>query len=120
MENTTIEQKSVQKKVLPNATGVLVLGICSLALCWCYGIVGIILGIIALVLGNKAKKMYEENPELYTESSFKNMKAGRTCGIIGLCIGGAYLLVVIIYLLVIGAALGTFFTSMPWEQFNSF
>ena len=120
MENTTIEQKSVQKKVLPNATGVLVLGICSLALCWCYGIVGIVLGIIALVLGNKAKKLYEENPELYTESSFKNMKAGRTCGIIGLCIGGAYLLIVIIYLLIVGVALGTFFTQMPWDQFNSY
>lgn len=120
MENTTIEQKSVQKKVLPNATAILVLGICSLALCWCYGIVGLTLGIIALVLSNKAKALYNDNPELYTESSFKNMKAGRTCGIIGLCIGGAYLLIMIIYFLIAGIALGTFFSTMPWDQFNSY
>lgn len=35
---------------LPNSTLVLVLGILSLIFCWCYGFVGLILGIIAVVL----------------------------------------------------------------------
>ena len=34
---------------LPNATAVLVLGIISIVGCFCYGIIGLILGIIALV-----------------------------------------------------------------------
>ena len=118
LSEQTNEQKFAQKKVLPNATAILVLGICSLALCWCcYGffLAALILSIIALVLANKAKVLYDQNPELYTESSFKNMKAGRTCAIIGLCISGAVLLIMIIYILIAGIALGTFLSTMPWE-----
>ncbi len=100
---------------LPNATGILVMGIISIATCWCYGIAGLALGIISIVLSNKAKRLYEENPNTYTESSYKNMKAGRTCAIVGICLSGAYLVFIIIYLLVIGAAIGTAFSSMPWD-----
>ena len=38
---------------LPNATAVLVLGILSIVTCWLYGIPGIIMGIIAIVLAQK-------------------------------------------------------------------
>lgn len=69
---------------LPNATLVLVLGILSIVTCCCYGIIGIILAIIALVLSKKDKFIYESNPNSYTESSYKNLKAGRICAIIGL------------------------------------
>lgn len=41
------------KKDLPNSTAVLVLGILSLVFCWCYGIVGLILGIIAVALSER-------------------------------------------------------------------
>lgn len=85
-------------KELPNATGVLVLGIISIVGCFCYGIVGIITGVIALALAGTATRLYKENPELYTPNSFKNMKAGRICAIIGLCLSIAYLLVLIIVL----------------------
>ncbi len=98
---------------LPNSTGVLVLGIISIVGCFCYGIVGIVCGIIAIVLAGKAKKLYEANSSLYTESSFKNMKAGRVCGIIGLCLSCAYIVFLIVYIAIIGAAI----SGMPWGRF---
>ena len=103
---------------LPNATGVLVMGIISIAVCWCSGIPGIVLGIISLVLGGKAKKMYNANPSQYTLNSYKNMKAGYTCAIIGLSLSAVYLVFIIVYLLIIGVALSTAFSSMPWDRFN--
>lgn len=62
---------------LPNATATLVLGILSLVVCF-------ICGIVALVISNKDVALYKANPELYTESSYSNIKAGRICSIIGL------------------------------------
>lgn len=97
---------------LPNATAVLVLGIISIVGCFCYGIIGIILGIIAVVLAGKATKMYNENPGMYSESSFKNMKAGKVCAIVGLCLSAAYLVFLIIYIVI----LGTVMSGMPWEM----
>jgi hypothetical protein len=90
---------------IPNATAVLVLGIISIVGCFCYGFIGLILGIIALVLSGKANKLYNENPALYTEASFKNLKAGKVCAIIGTCVSAAYIIFLIIYIVIIGAAL---------------
>ena len=39
-----------ERKDLPNATAALVLGALSLVFCWCYGIIGLVLGILAVVL----------------------------------------------------------------------
>lgn len=50
------------KRDLDNSTAILVLGILSLIFCWCYGVIGLILGIIALVLGNTQRKKYLECP----------------------------------------------------------
>ena len=99
---------------LPNATAVLVLGIISIVGCFCYGIIGLILGIIALVLSGKAGKMYLDNPSLYTEASYKNMKAGKVCAIVGTCVSGLYLIILIIYI----AFIGTLISGMPWQMFG--
>ncbi|HBF87495.1 MAG TPA: hypothetical protein DDX39_02545 [Bacteroidales bacterium] len=96
---------------LPNSTTVLVLGILSIATCFCYGIPGLVLGIIALVMSSKGKKLHKENPEAYSEASYKNLNAGRICAIIGTCLSGLYALIIIFYLLVLGAAL----SFIPWE-----
>jgi len=69
----------MEQKDLPNATAVLVLGIISIVLSFCYGIFGVILGIITLVLSNKDLKLYNANPEIYR--GIQNVRAGRTCGI---------------------------------------
>jgi hypothetical protein len=72
-------------------------------LSFCYGIFGIVLGIIALVLSNKDLKLFNANPELYT--SIQNLRAGRICGIIGLSVGSLFFLIVIAYLIFIGSIL---------------
>jgi hypothetical protein len=100
------------QKALPNSTAVLVLGIISIVGCFCYGIVGVVCGIIALVLASKDNNLYQQNPSLYTESSLKNMKAGKVCGIVGLSLSALYIVCLIIYISVIGAAL----TALPWNM----
>lgn len=80
------------KEDLPNATATLVLGILSIVFCWCCYLPGITMGIIAIVMGNKGRALYRENPLNYTETSFKNLNAGFICGIIGLSLTGISLL----------------------------
>ena len=65
-ENTDNKPSSnvIQEK-MPNHVGVLVLGILSIVFCWCYGIIGRTLGIIAIILASKGKALYLENPEKY-------------------------------------------------------
>lgn len=87
---------------LPNSTIVLVLGILSILTCCCYGIIGVILAIVALVLSKKDKALYEMNIGAYTESSFKNLNAGRVCAIIGLILSVLYLIMVIIVVIMFG------------------
>ncbi len=81
------------EKNLPNDTAVLILGICSLVMCG----LGLVLGILALVLSSKSLKEHKENPELFSESSYSNLKAGRTCGIIGICFSSMFVLFYIVY-----------------------
>lgn len=92
----TFEAKSggVPKK-LPNATAVLVLGILSLVFCFCFGLIGFILAIIALVLHKKDKELYLSNPKAY-DASFKNSKAGFICALIGLILSSFSVILMII------------------------
>jgi hypothetical protein len=99
---------------LPNATAVLVLGILSIVVCWCWGIVGAIMAVIALVLAGKDISLYNANPSQYTAASFKNVKTGKICAIIGLILSGLYLIFVLIYVFIIGAAI----TTLPWELYK--
>jgi hypothetical protein len=69
------------KEKLPNSTASLVLGIFSIITCWCYGIPGIILGIIGFLQGKKAVEIHNEDPELY--EGVGNAKAGKIISIIG-------------------------------------
>lgn len=90
------------QQVVPNSVGALVLGILSIVFCWCYGILAIIMGIIAIVLANQGEKVYQANPQLYTISSYKNMKAGKICGIIGLSLGAVYIICLVVYFIIAG------------------
>ena len=101
-----MENSSEFQKQLPNSTGVLVLGILSIVFCFCYGVLGIAFGIIALVLANEDTKLYKASASSYTESSYKNMKAGKVCAIVGLSLSSLYIIIVIIYLAIFGAAVG--------------
>lgn len=117
MENTNTENQVQKEGViqpLPNSTAVLVLGIVSIVAVFCtYGILGIALGIIGLVLASSPMRMYEQNPEKYTEASYKNLKAGRICSIIGLSLGGFFILLGILALVGI---IGGFFAALPFLE----
>ena len=71
----------MEQQQIPNGTLVLVMGILSIIGCCCYGLPGLIFGIVAIILGNKATKIYQTAPENYT--GFGNVKAGKIMGIIG-------------------------------------
>lgn len=72
----------MEQQKLPNSTLILVFGIISIVSCCCYGIVGLIFSIIALVLASKAKALYIQNPELYT--GYSNVTTGKVLAIIGI------------------------------------
>ncbi len=82
-----------EKPMLPNATAVLVLGICSIVI-ECYGF-GLILGIIGIALAGRGRRMYRESPDLY--SGYGSLNAGFIMSIIGLVIGAIWVLLIILF-----------------------
>lgn len=87
---------------LPNATLALVLAIISYVACCFYGLGGIVLSVIALVLANKDKKAYLLQPENY--DNYGQVKTARILAIIAL------ILSTLIFLFCVGAIL--FFGSL--------
>lgn len=90
---------STGKVMLPNATTVLVLGICSIVFSCFFGA---ILGIIGLVLSGKGRKMYKESPQSY--DGWGQLNAGWIMSIIGTVLGGLYIIYWIIVVLIMGSA----------------
>ncbi|MEW7292774.1 CCC motif membrane protein [Aquimarina sp. 2304DJ70-9] len=90
----------MEKQTLPNSTLILVFGILSIVGCCCYGLLGLIFAIVALVLAKKATALYTENPELY--EGYNNVKTGKILAIIGLILSAIYLIFVIITFATIG------------------
>ena len=91
----------MENQKLPNATAVLILGIFSILTCCCWGVIGLALGIIALVLAKKDTVLYNANPRIYTD--YKNLNTGRTLAIIGIVLSAIYLIWTIYSLVFIGA-----------------
>lgn len=71
----------MNQEKLPNSILILILGILSIIGCCFYGL-GFVLGIIALVLGAKATKIYKENPDLYSDHGL--VVTGKVLSIIGI------------------------------------
>lgn len=86
----------MERQTLPNSTLILVFGILSILTCCCYGIIGLIFGIIALVMAKKAKKIYLAEPELY--KGYNNVKTGKILAIIGIILSTIYLVGTIVAL----------------------
>lgn len=112
MNSSTDQHQNIfrdnNQQPLPNATASLVLGILSIFFCFTYGVIGVILGIIGLVLANKDRKLYQSNPEAYSSDSYKNSNAGRTCSIIGLILSGLFFLFAIIAVVFFALSMSTF------------
>lgn len=86
----TEQQLSESRPAQTNGKSVaaLVLGILSIAVPY----IGFILGIIAIVLGNRARHVIDQNGE----SGRGLAVAGFVCGIVGLCLWGLIILLIII------------------------
>jgi hypothetical protein len=117
------EKKSVSKiqENLPNSGGILAMGILSIVFfCCCWGIIGIALGIVSIVLAKKTNRIYWEDPDLYKTPSYKNMQAGKTTAIIGLSLASAWLIFQLIILIVGIDIIGNHGTFQDieniWEQ----
>lgn len=80
----------MQKQKLPNSTAVLILGILSVITCCCYGVVGLVLGIVALKLAKKDLEIYYQNPEQY--EGYANINTGKVLAIIGIVLSSIYLI----------------------------
>lgn len=94
-----IDQDQSSSSRMKNSIAVLVLGILSIVTCFCYGIIGVILGIIALSLSRAEWSAHKANPERFRDGDVSNMRAGRICATIGVCLGGLYSLILIVAVL---------------------
>ncbi len=77
----------------------MVLGICGIVFCFCYGIIGIICSVLALVMHHNAVKMDG------FESSYA--KAGKICGIIGI-VFGVITLILSVIVMILGFSINSY------------
>jgi hypothetical protein len=94
----------MEKQTLPNATAVLVLGICSIVF-GCF-FVGLVLGIVGIALSGKGRKMYQADPNIY--EGYGSLNAGFIMSIIGTVLGGIYVL----YFFIIGGTVLSVLSGM--------
>ena len=99
----TVDQSFSQKRQLPNATAVLVLGILSLVF-WCF--IGLVLGIIGLVISKEGKLLYENNPKDFV--GYGSLNAGRVLCIIGIILNGVGVAILFFWILFVAGIAGTF------------
>ncbi len=92
--NTTHNKPLVQER-LPNSGGIIAMGIISIV--FSMGLIGLILSIITLSLASKSLQLYRDNPDNYLESSYKQVKSGRTCAIVSLSLFGLAILIAIVF-----------------------
>jgi hypothetical protein len=90
----------MNEQKLPNATLVLVLGIISIVGCCCYGVIGLICGIIGLVLAKKDEVLYLANPTMY--SDYRNLKTGKILCYIGIVLSLLTVIYMVVLLMTIG------------------
>ncbi len=95
-------QDNYSVRPLPNATLVLVLGVLSLIGVCCYGLMGAVLGIIAIVLAVQDQKAYHQSPERYTLTSYNHLRMGKIFAIIGVSFSLLFLVIVVGILFTVG------------------
>ena len=95
----------MEKQKLPHSQSSLILGIISIvAFCCCWGIVSIVLGAIGINEAKKAKKIHDENPDMY--HGINNANTGRITSIIGLILGILTLIYGIYFFISVGGVEG--------------
>ena len=107
MENQPLTTNQQLEK-LPNATAVLILGICSIVF-GCF-FVGLVCGIIGLALAKRPVQMYLQNPQRYM--NYGALNAGRILSIIGVILGALS----IVWLIIGGLILGQSIFFFDWFE----
>lgn len=85
---------------LPNATAVLVLGILSILTCICYGVFGLIFGVVALVLARKDMNLDKNTTEVFT--NYQTLNIGRILAIIGIVLSVVFIVFIVWAISIIG------------------
>ena len=99
------------KEKLPYSQSAIILGITSIVTaCCCWGVIGIIIGIIGLYHANKAIAIYDADPTQY--DGINNAQTGKTTSIIGIVVG-----ILTIVWLIYKLATGDF--EMMIEEYNN-
>ncbi|HLP55108.1 MAG TPA: hypothetical protein VK151_08770 [Fluviicola sp.] len=83
---------SGRREKIPGSGGVLAMGILSIV--FFMGLLGPIMGIITLATSGSKVHMYHNDPDRYDEASFRQVKSGRTCAVVGLSLSGFAILIV--------------------------
>lgn len=84
------------QETLPNANLALALSIISLLTCCCFGVLGFVLALIALVLSNKDLRQYQSDPTRYAPNSYSNLSSAHVLSIISLVLNSAMLLLMVL------------------------
>ena len=80
----------------------MVLGTVSIVGCMFYGVLSVTCGPLAIYFGMKAHRLIREGK---ADPNSRGMAtAGKICGIIGTCIGGLYIMFVIVLILTVAGA----------------
>ena len=92
-----------RERGLPYSSGALVCGILGVLTCFwgIFGIIGLLLSILAVVLGASATTIYKRSSIEYTDSSYRVANAGKVLGIIGMSV-----FVLMVLIIIIGVASG--------------
>jgi hypothetical protein len=93
-----------QQITVPYAVATLVLGIASLVFGCLFA--GLVTGIVGLVLGNKGKKAYKENPSMY--KGYGMLNAGWICSIVGVILGAITIIWWLIAAVILGGSFAIF------------
>jgi serine/threonine protein kinase len=88
MNNSKTLETIERERGLPYSSGALVCGILGVLTCFwgIFGIIGLLLSILAVVLGASATTIYKRSSIEYTDSSYRVANAGNVLGIIGMSV----------------------------------
>lgn len=104
----------MNQQSLPGASTVLAMGIISVvSTLTCCGPSGIVFSLIALVEAKKARKLYQQHPEKYTD--YSNVKTGSILAYVGMALSIIFLLFIILYFGIIVAL----FSAVDWSIVSS-
>ncbi|MBR1799787.1 MAG: hypothetical protein IJ761_07855 [Bacteroidales bacterium] len=96
------------KPQAPYSIASLVLGICSIIFGCAF--IGLACGIVGLIFSNKSRRIMQAEPDTYDGEAL--VKAGQICSIVGIVLGGFYILRAILVAGTLSIGLSAFGASL--------